>query len=177
MSVLKEFDIKFSGLKLGKHEFDYQLDKKFFEAFDYDEFDDADLKVKAVMDKKNNALDFDFALNGSVRVPCDLTMELFDLRLENKISLVVKFGDEYDDTQEDILIIPQGEHKVNVAQYLYELAVLAVPLKKVHPDVAAGKKGKDILKRLEDMSPGQTHSDQETQETDPRWDKLKNLLN
>ncbi len=173
---MKEFDIQFSGLKLGKHEFDFQLREEFFDAFDYNEFGKVNLFVKALMEKKNNALEFVFALNGTVEVPCDITNEWFDLDLKNEIELVVKFGEAYDDTQEDILIIPQAEHKLNVAQYLYELAVLAVPLKKVHPDVAKGKKGKDVLKKLEEMSPGNSQEKNEN-ETDPRWDKLKSLLN
>ncbi|MGB0176983.1 MAG: YceD family protein [Owenweeksia sp.] len=177
MSRLKEFEIKFSGLKLGKHEFDFQLDKEFFEEFDYDEFEEADLDVKVLLEKKNNALEFDFRLKGSVKVPCDLTTELFDLGLENEMSLLVKFGEEYDDTQEDILIIPQHEHKVDISQYLYELTVLAVPLKKVHPDVASGKKGAEVLKKLEELSPGNSNQTNDENDTDPRWDKLRSLLN
>ncbi|MEQ9262952.1 MAG: DUF177 domain-containing protein [Owenweeksia sp.] len=177
MSTLKEFEIKFSGLKLGKHEFDFQLDKEFFEAFDYDEFEEVNLGVKVLMEKKNNALEFDFTLKGSVKVPCDLTMELFDLSLDNTMTLLVKFGEEYDDTQEDILVIPQHDHKVSIAQFIYELAVLSVPLKRIHPDVVSGKKGAEVLKKLEEMSPERTNQTNDENETDPRWDKLKSLLN
>ncbi len=34
MNDLKEFLIPFAGLKLGKHQFDYQLDNAFFSHFD-----------------------------------------------------------------------------------------------------------------------------------------------
>lgn len=177
MGSLKDYEIKFSGLKLGKHQYDYQLDNTFFELFDYTDFESSKLGVDVVMEKKNNSLEFDFKLKGTVKVPCDLTMELFDLPLENELRLVVKFGEAYDDTQEDILIIPSGDHSVNIAHYLYEMAVLALPLKKVHPDVQAGKKSSEILEKLKDLSPESKGPDKEKDDTDPRWDKLKSLLN
>ncbi|MCG8752955.1 DUF177 domain-containing protein, partial [Tenacibaculum finnmarkense] len=43
MKDLKNFDIPFVGLKEGSHLFTYQIDKKFFEAFQFDEFDDANI--------------------------------------------------------------------------------------------------------------------------------------
>ena len=38
MMKLKEYFIPFSGLKLGKHKFVYEIDDVFFESFDYQEF-------------------------------------------------------------------------------------------------------------------------------------------
>jgi len=42
MKDLKEFEIPFMGLRLGKHYFNYQIDAKFFEYFQYDEFENVD---------------------------------------------------------------------------------------------------------------------------------------
>ena len=36
---------------------------------------------------------------------------------------MVKFGDEYNDENDDILIVPHGEYEINIAQYIYELIV------------------------------------------------------
>ena len=47
----KEFDIPFSGLKQGKHHFEYQIDNTFFDSFDYDEFNASDIAVVAVLEK------------------------------------------------------------------------------------------------------------------------------
>jgi hypothetical protein len=40
------------GLKLGKHHFEYQISNAFFEIFDYDEFENSDIKVNVVLEKK-----------------------------------------------------------------------------------------------------------------------------
>ena len=177
MGSEKDFEIKFSGLKLGLHQFDFQLSKQFFELFDFSDFEESKLHVHVNMEKKSNSLELDFTLNGTVKVPCDVTNELFDLPLDGKLSLVVKYGEEFNDEHETILILPYDEHSVNISQYLYELAVLSVPLRKIHPDVESGKKGSEILKKMEELSPDGKNQDDEDQETDPRWDELKKLLN
>ena len=41
MKNLKAFLIPFTGLKIGKHQFDYQIDNSFFECFEYVEFNSA----------------------------------------------------------------------------------------------------------------------------------------
>ncbi len=54
MKVTNEFLIPFIGLKLGKHQFEYQINKKFFEDFGYDEFESCDIKVNVVLEKKRH---------------------------------------------------------------------------------------------------------------------------
>lgn len=176
MKADKDFNIKFTGLKLGTHKFDFQLDKSFFDLFEFSDFEDANLKVDLLMEKKTSSLELDLTLSGTVLVPCDVTNDLFDLILDNRISLLVKFGEEFNDDNEEILILPFDSHYVDVSQIAYELAVLTVPLKKINPDVLSGKKGSEILKKIEDLSP-EVQSETKEGEIDPRWEKLKKLLN
>lgn len=170
----KEFNIPFSGLKQGRHEFSYSIDNAFFESFGYDEFNGADLNVNVTLEKRSTVLELDFRAAGTVNVNCDLTNEPFDLPLETQMELVVKFGDEYNDEDDDILILPHGEHQVNIGQYVYEMLVLAVPAKRVHPGVVDGSLKSELLDRLENMQPKEEKDN--NKETDPRWDALKNFL-
>ena len=55
MRPLKAFDVQFVGLKLGEHIFEYDIDHKFFEHFEYDEFNNVQLKVVLTLQKKNNS--------------------------------------------------------------------------------------------------------------------------
>ena len=75
---------------------------------------------------------------------------------------------------DEILILPHGEHQVDISQYIYEMLVLAVPSKRIHPGVADGSLKSDILDRLEALQPKEQKN--ETGTTDPRWDGLKKLL-
>ncbi|WP_340076350.1 DUF177 domain-containing protein [Leptobacterium sp. I13] len=174
MKKLKEFDIPFVGLKQGKHRFEYQIDKTFFEAFDYEEFNEACINVAVILDKKINLLELTFEAKGTVNVFCDTSNEPYDQSVKGTLEIVVKFGEAYNDENEEILIIPHGEHKINIAQYIYEMIVLAIPVKKIHPGIKDGSISSDILKKLEELQPKETKKDKE--ETDPRWDTLKKLL-
>lgn len=178
MKKLKEFLIPFAGLKVGKHQFEYHIDKTFFEDFKYEEFEDSDIKVNVVLEKKSTMLEIAFRHVGTVTVPCDLTSELFALPVKSKFKLVVQFGDAFNDENEELLILPHGEHQVDLSQYIYEMIVLSVPTKRVHPGVKDGTLKTDVLEKLQALAVREVKSappDQEN-ETDPRWDKLKQLL-
>ena len=119
MNNLKEYLIPFAGLKLGKHQFDYQIDNTFFAGFDYDEFNNASVKVTIVLEKKSTMLELNFKHKGTVNVPCDVSGEEFDLPIKGNLKLLIKFGDAFNDENEELLILPHGDYQVNVAQYIY----------------------------------------------------------
>ncbi|CAM1346009.1 YceD family protein [Tenacibaculum crassostreae] len=175
MKDLKEFNIPFVGLKEGSHLFEYQIDKKFFEAFQFDEFDNAQVKTTVAFVKKSTLFELSFTINGTVTVPCDVTNELFDLPITGDLNLVVKFGPEFNDEHDEILILPHEAYQINVAQYIYELIVLSVPTKRIHPSVTDGSMQSETLKKLEELRINKEKTVEE-ESADPRWDKLKDLL-
>ena len=164
------------GLKQGKHQFEYDIDNKFFEHFEYDDFNSANVKVDLELEKKPTMLELAFRASGTVNVYCDLTNEPYDQPIDSELFLVVKFGQEYNDENEDLLILPHGEYEVNIQQYIYELIVLAVPSKRVHPGVLDGTLKSEVLEKLDELSPREKEIKAE-EDIDPRWEKLKNLLN
>tara|TARA_R110002050_G_scaffold243115_1_gene379476 strand:+ start:2328 stop:2867 length:540 start_codon:yes stop_codon:yes gene_type:complete len=176
MKPLKEFTIPFVGLKVGKHQFEYEIKETFFEYFEYEDFNNVDIKVDLVLDKKATLLELHFKISGFVNINCDLTNEPYNQTIENEFDLVVNFGDEYNDENIDILIIPHGTYEINIQQYVYELIVLAVPIKRVHPGVEDGTLNSDILEKLEQLSPGLKEDKQKEEDIDPRWNTLKKLL-
>ncbi|AFL80629.1 putative metal-binding protein, possibly nucleic-acid binding protein [Aequorivita sublithincola DSM 14238] len=178
MKDLKEFTIPFVGLKLGKHQFNFELKKAFFEHFEYDEFNDAAINLDVLLEKMSTLLEFTLTYNGTVNVACDTTNEPFDQEVDGEYKFVVKFGDEYNDENEDLLILSHGSYEVNIQQYIFESIVLAMPSRKVHPGVKDGTLKSDILDKLEELSPKDLdeQSEPEDDNTDPRWDSLKKLL-
>lgn len=178
MKKTNEFLIPFVGLKLGKHQFEYQIDKSFFENFDYDEFEQSDIKVNVVLEKKSTMLELHFKHKGTVHVPCDLTSEMFDLPVKGTFRLVVQFGDAYNDDNDELLILPHGEHQIDVSQFIYEMIALSVPFKRIHPGVKDGSLDSEALKKLNELAVKEEKlkKAEEKEDTDPRWDKLKQLL-
>ncbi|QKJ61748.1 DUF177 domain-containing protein [Flavobacterium sp. M31R6] len=179
MSKTKEYVIPFVGLKLGKHKFEYQINNAFFEIFDYNEFQNSDIKVNVVLDKKSNLLEISFKHQGTVNVPCDLTNEDFDLPIKGKIKLIVRFGDSYNNDNEELLILPFGEFEIDITQYIYEMIVLSVPLRRVHPGIKDGSLNTEALTKLKELTIKEQKKEKEEEKEeniDPRWDKLKQLL-
>ena len=129
MKKHKEFVIPFSGLKQGKHEFDFEIDNTFFESFEYNEFNGAAINLLVLLNKSSTMLELEMTANGTV----------------------------------------------NISQYVYEMIVLAVPLKKVHPGVEDGTLKSATLEKLEKLHPKEV-KENKNKETDPRWDSLKKLL-
>ena len=170
----KEFDIPFSGLKQGKHGFSYDIDNTFFDSFGYDEFNAVNITVKVILNKTTTIMELDFDADGTVNVDCDITSEPYEQPITSSSRLIVKFGDSYNDEDDEILILPHGEHQLNIAQFVYEMLVLAVPLKRVHPGIADGTLKSEVLDRLEELQPKEKKDNKKG--NDPRWDELKKLL-
>jgi uncharacterized metal-binding protein YceD (DUF177 family) len=170
MKDLKEFNIPFVGLKEGKHLFEYKIDNTFFELYDYNEFEKSSINVTIEFVKKSTLFELEFTASGTVNVPCDVTNEYFDLEITATLPLVVKFGQEYNDENEEILILPHEVYQFSVAQFIYEMIVLGIPNKRVHPKVLDGTMETEALEQLE------IKEEKTVETTDPRWDKLKNLI-
>lgn len=170
MDKLRNYDVSFSGLKTGKHEFRFETDKEFFQLFDTEqEFTNPRIAVDVLLDKHSTFLEFEIKVSGTVELVCDITNENFEYPIENQIKVLVKFGEEYDDSEEDVITIPTGDHAFNIAQLIYENVALSIPMKKVSPNVSD-----EDLAILDKFSPKE---DEEEQNSDPRWDALKNLKN
>ena len=171
MKPKNDFNIEFSGLKLGHHNFDFDISETFFNDYNYCDFSHADINIDVALIKKTTIMEFNIVVRGNVRIKCDLTNEPYDQPIENNIDLVVKFGNEFNNEDDEILIIPHGEYKINLAQYIYELIILSVPAKRIHPGVIDGSLKSEILNILEDLKP------KENKKTvDPRWEKLKEII-
>ena len=172
MKSISTHKIEFAGLKVGKHQFNFELNKEFFENFSFFDFNNIDLSVDVDLTKKSTLLELNFHVRGSVNVNCDMTNEPFDMPFNKEDFLVVKFGQEYNDEDNEILVLPYGEHKIILDQYLYELVILSLPRKRVHPGVEDGTLESEIIKILDELKPSGL-----ALESDPRWEKLKKIKN
>lgn len=172
MKHSKEYTIPFKGLKTGAHQFNYLIKKKFFDAYKYDDFIDTNVFVTLDFIKKNTLFELFFSINGTVLVNCDVSAEEFNQDIKGELKLIVKFGETFNDDNEDILVIPHNEFELDVSQYIYELIVLSVPIKRIHPGVIDGTLKSESLEKLAKLEEEQTKKS----EIDPRWEKLKELI-
>ena len=163
-----KYKIEFAALKIGDHQFNFKADKKFFDRFNFSDFNDISVNIDIDLTKKSTLLKLNFVLEGRVNVSCDLTNEPYDHTIKHVASLVVKFGQEYNDEDDEILVLPHGEHKLFVDQYIFEMIVLSLPPKRIHPGVEDGSLNSEILEILEELKPKENSN-----LADPRWEQLK----
>ncbi|MEK9612764.1 MAG: DUF177 domain-containing protein [Flavobacteriaceae bacterium] len=172
MEALKEFTIPFVGLKDGKHFFEFAIDNSFFEHFEYTDFEKAQLVGNLVLDKKPRFLELSFDVKGIVKLQCDVSMEEFDHPVNIQFELIVQFG-SVSNTSDEILVLSEGSYQISVEQYFYEMIVLSIPQKRIHPGIKNGSLQNDIVKKLKELEPKENSLNGTN---DPRWNKLKDLL-
>lgn len=167
------YTILLGGLKEGHHTIDFEIDKEFFEQFEESEVKEGSLIADIEMDKRSTHLDLVIRISGSVRISCDRCLEMFFQPVSSENRLLIKYGKSVEDIDPDILSVPIDEHELDLQQQIYELILLALPIRRVH---AADKNGKStcdpvMLKKLEELQV------EEEKDNDPRWDELKKLMN
>lgn len=165
MKALKEYRIPFLGLKQGLHEYQFELTKSFFEVFDHSDIDEGSIHVTLELDKQTNMMVLDFDLSGEVKVLCDRCGDEFATPIRAHEQLIVKLGDETRDLEEDVIILGPQEHEIDVSQFLYEYANLALPAKNVHPN--PDDCNQEVLKAFDKYKVDRTASSQ--------WADLKGL--
>ena len=174
MKEMRLYEVPFTGLKEGKHNFEFEITNTFFKCFDYEEFNSTDVIVDLLLNKTATMMELTFTARGILNVNCDVTNEPFDQKVDTTLNLIVRFGDEFNDDNEEIIILPHGEFKIEVQQYIYEMIILAVPIKLTHPGLKDGTLKTGMLSTIEEYT--RENKKEESNEIDPRWNKLKNLL-
>ncbi|MBK7666359.1 MAG: DUF177 domain-containing protein [Sphingobacteriaceae bacterium] len=165
----KQYIVKFAGLPVGSHEFEFDINGTFFEQFDDCEITKANLQVVVVLLKQNNLMQLQFDINGTVNLDCDRCLIAYDFPIEASENLVVRFGNPEESTDE-IMVINEGEGQADVSHYLFEYITLALPYRRVPCEIDEDFEcDEDTLKKLNESSVD------EEKETNPMWEKLNKL--
>jgi uncharacterized protein len=176
MDYLSKYAIAFKGLKEGSHSFEFEIDDKFFEKFENSEVQKGSLKADVVLTKQSTLMILDLAVKGTVELICDRCLEVYHQKIKNESKMFVKFShNEDEDMSEEIIVISYEEYQINVAQYLYELIILGLPIRHIHPT----KKGKsecnpEMVEKLNQYLVEEAPEEEEP--IDERWSELKKLL-
>jgi uncharacterized metal-binding protein YceD (DUF177 family) len=167
------YSVRLSGLKDGEHHFRFQLGEAFFKELEFPDISGGSLSADICLDKKPSVTSMIFHLSGSVAIVCDRCLEYYDQEIDVRETMYVKFDEDQSDLNENMIHISREEHEIIIDQYLSEFIILALPLKKVHPDMENGESGcnNDMLERLNEHLIKDEHEN-----NDPRWDELKRLI-
>ncbi len=163
---LENYIIPLTGQKLGEHIFNYQVQSAFIDAFEDSDILTSDVSVEVKLIRNNQTFNFDFHLNGSLEVTCDRCLESLQLEIEHNAKLLVKFADQYEEINDELITIREEDSDFDLAPVIYEYLMLSIPIRKVHNE---GECDPNMINMLDQLTP--------EEKTDSRWDDLKKLLN
>ena len=181
------YKIDLKGMRQEVQTYEYLLDNQFFTNIDGEDVQKGKVFVQLSVTKVADVFDLSFKLNGIAVVPCNRCLDDMDYPIDTTEHLIVKLGKDYSEESDEIIIIPESEGIINLAWFLYEFIVLAIPIKHIH---APGKCNKQMTAKLKkhtakaaddddslDMEEDDRMADDEEMEndSDPRWDALKDL--
>ena len=171
MNAFVAYSIPIQGLKIGVHHFKFEIDSAFFRHFEDSPVQDGAINFDLQLDKRSDMLILDFGLKGFVKAECDRCTALIDLPLEDERQLIVKFGEagETEDEEDEVVFINREASVFNVAKYLYEFTVLALPITNTYDCQSEPNPpcNFEVLKYLS--------SESKEQKPDSVWDALKGI--
>ncbi|WP_285060107.1 YceD family protein [Pedobacter ginsengisoli] len=177
MKPLKQFSIPFTGLKIGKHQFDFEIDNSFFDAFEYSLVKKGTLKAEVELDKQETMLILQFRIDGTIVLDCDKCLAEFNSPVSIQERQIVKFAeDELQSDDLEIIILSKKESEIDISGLIYEFITVSVPYIKICEENGNGQRcDQEMIARLESLAVGAQKEEEQQQDEDPRWAALKKL--
>ena len=127
------YKLPLKSLSVGSHEFDYHLDKKFFEDMESADIHDADLNIHVTVVAKNDLYELTIDITGEITLLCDRCLDDLQWPVDTTYHIYVKYGADYNDDSDELLEIPESDNYLNIAYMIYDTVALTIPIKHVHP--------------------------------------------
>lgn len=134
MEQIRLYTIAYKGLKNGSYDFDFQVDDSLFEAYDRVEIKSGSCQAHVDLKRSETMLELAIDIKGEVICECDRCLEDCPIEVDYAGELVVKFSDEIDDYDGDVMWISPSEDMLDLTQYIYESIVLSLPYRRVHEE-------------------------------------------
>lgn len=166
-----QYKIQFGGLSFGEHQFEFEVNNKFFEQFSESEITIANINVVATLIKQNSLMHVLFNFEGVVKLNCDRCVADYNCHISGHEKLVVKQGNP-EESNDEIVVLKEGLEEIDITQYLYEYIELAIPSRRVpcEEDDNDVQCDKETLAKFNELK-----VEEESEKTDPKWDQLKNI--
>ena len=170
MEKKNEFLIPVSGLALGSHSYQFEINNGFFAEREYSEIQQGKVVVSLDIDRQETLMVLHFGIEGTVRVACDRCADEFDLPIRDEREFFLKLGTENAQESDDVEVVPAEQADYDISSLVYEFIILAVPMHRVHPE---GQCNPEVMAMLTAEAP--VEEAEEENEMDPRWAALKDI--
>jgi len=170
-----DYKIPFRGLENGKHQYEFNIDNKFFEGFPEGDISKGNLIAKVELIKRSTGVESFFDVSGKVTLPCDRCLDDLEVPIEFQGKLFFEFGHESEEVSDELVMLSPSDHYLELDLYIYEYIILSLPIQKIHSDDEDGNSlcNAEMLSKLNSM----IVNNDDDEIDDPRWDKLRDLIN
>lgn len=165
---LKQFVVQFSGLKIGIHEFEFEIVDLFFEQYQIEDVSGGDMHVGFSLDKRENMMELTFELTGTIKTTCDRCLDPLEIDIVTDNQVMVKFGDVSSEANDELLVLGPEAYQIDIAPFIYEFITVQFPLRKVHEEKDCNQDVIDMLYTEDDIA-------EDESESSNMWDELKKL--
>ena len=149
MEQIGLYKIAYKGLKVGSYDFDFKVDNALFEAYETEEIKGGDCVVRVKLNRSEAMLELNVTIEGEVICECDRCLEDCPIAIDYDGDLVVKFSEETDFYDGDVMWISPSEDMLDLTQYIYESIVLSLPYSRVHKE---GECNPEMLASFQEIS-------------------------
>ena len=129
MNPIDAFTIPVKGLKNGIHLFEFLLDEAFFRAINEENNVKPNLTSNVTFDKRDSMYILDIAVKGSISDECDRCLNTIPVPVDGENRLYIKRGVGEDEAE--IVYLENFDDQLNIAKYVYDFAMLSLPIKNV----------------------------------------------
>ncbi|RYF89473.1 MAG: DUF177 domain-containing protein [Chitinophagaceae bacterium] len=158
MANKRIYEIAFVGLKPGVHEFNYELDDKFFIEKDLTELRNVSANIKLTLEKNAGFMLLKFEVGGRTEVTCDRCGNALKMDLWDEFKMLVKLVDNAEEMnlQEedpDVFYLSRTESHLDVSNWLYEFVLLSVPMQRMcsREEMGGPQCNNEVLEKLKEM--------------------------
>ena len=168
------YNIRISAVKDGNHEYNFNIDSKFFEAFNNSEVTNSQIKATVVLYKDGNRYKLTLNFEGEIyNLMCDLCASEMKISINNSISVLLQETEEDLYDTDEIIYMKPNQYELDISQLLYEGIVIYLPSKREHNGEEGNKCDEEMMALLDRYVGGNEEKNDQLRD---ELNKLKDLI-
>lgn len=170
MRGLDQYNIDIYKLSNAEHEYDFEVADEFFTYFEGSRIEHGKATVHVTLDKRETLITMSISIEGTIELICDRSLDSFDMPIHVDEDVIFKYGEEEKEIDDNIVMITSDTQRINIAQLIYDLLGIQIPIKCLHPRYQDENDTDEIV--YTDQS---EENDTTDEAVDPRWEALKKI--
>ena len=144
MKALDHFSIPLKSITEGTKILEFVLDHKFFQLFENELIGECEIMQKITFERRSDLIIVHLSHDGTIQADCDRCLEPIKIPVKAERRFVVKFVDEIQEDEDDVIYILRDQDKYDISPMINEVVTLSMPLIKVYdcqsdPDAPCGE--------------------------------------